>query len=92
MIDFGGIYNVVFACRSEDKETLRHAVLALANFCIYGGFSGQQEMARMHAVDWLLPLAVHMDELLSYYALMTFILLCNWFVFFMPNIICQQCC
>lgn len=84
---------MLFACRSKDEDTLRHAVLALASFCIYGGSPGQQEMVRTHAVDWLLPLAVHSDDLLCYYALLTFVLLlCNRFVFLMHSNVYQQSC
>uniref|UniRef100_A0A0X3Q1I5 Uncharacterized protein n=1 Tax=Schistocephalus solidus TaxID=70667 RepID=A0A0X3Q1I5_SCHSO len=71
----GGLESLLYACRSEDPEILKHAVFALANLTIHGGESSQIQLVKQHAVEWLFPIALHNDELLRYYAFLTLLLL-----------------
>nr|VZI50505.1 unnamed protein product [Spirometra erinaceieuropaei] len=71
----GGLDSLLYACRSEDPEILKHAVFALANLTIHGGESSQIELVKQHAVEWLFPIALHNNELLRYYAFLTLLLL-----------------
>ncbi|VDN10136.1 unnamed protein product [Dibothriocephalus latus] len=71
----GGLESLIYACRSEDPETLKHAVFALANLTIHGGEASQIQLVKQHAVEWLLPIALPNDEHLRYYAFLTLLLL-----------------
>lgn len=68
VIGLGGLDTVVSECKSTDIETLRHCASALANAALYGGSENQELMIKRKVPLWLLPLAVHNDETIKYYA------------------------
>lgn len=59
VIRLGGLDAVLFECRKNDVETLRHCAMALANLALYGGAENQEAMINRKVPMWLFPLAFH---------------------------------
>lgn len=68
VIRLGGLDAVLFECRKNDVETLRHCAGALANLSLYGGADNQESMINKKVPMWLFPLAFHDDDNIKYYA------------------------
>lgn len=68
VIRLGGLDAVLFECRKNDVETLRHCAGALANLSLYGGADNQEAMINRKVPMWLFPLAFHDDDNIKYYA------------------------
>ncbi|CAH4037361.1 unnamed protein product [Pieris brassicae] len=68
VIKLGGLDAVLFECRKNDIETLRHCATALANLSLYGGAENQEAMIKRKVPMWLFPLAFHHDDNIKYYA------------------------
>lgn len=68
VINLGGLDAVLFECRKNDVETLRHCAMALANLSLYGGAENQAAMINRKVPMWLFPLAFHDDDNIKYYA------------------------
>ncbi|XP_045785064.1 NAD(+) hydrolase sarm1 isoform X2 [Maniola jurtina] len=68
VIKLGGLDAVLFECRKNDIETLRHCATALANLSLYGGAENQEAMIKRKVPMWLFPLAFHNDDNIKYYA------------------------
>lgn len=68
VIRLGGLDAVLFECRKNDVETLRHCAMALANLSLYGGAENQIHMINRKVPMWLFPLAFHDDDNIKYYA------------------------
>ncbi|XP_065226932.1 NAD(+) hydrolase sarm1 isoform X2 [Planococcus citri] len=68
VIRLGGLDAVLYDCRKNDIETLRHCASALANLSLYGGADNQQAMIKRKVPVWLFPLAFHNDDNIKYYA------------------------
>ncbi|XP_072944449.1 NAD(+) hydrolase sarm1 isoform X3 [Epargyreus clarus] len=68
VIKLGGLDAVLFECRKNDVETLRHCATALANLSLYGGAENQEAMIKRKVPMWLFPLAFHNDDNIKYYA------------------------
>ena len=68
VIRLGGLDAVLFECRKNDVETLRHCAMALANLSLYGGAENQEAMINRKVPMWLFPLAFHHDDNIKYYA------------------------
>lgn len=68
VIRLGGLDAVLFECRKNDVETLRHCAMALANLSLYGGADNQEAMINRKVPIWLFPLAFNNDDLIKYYA------------------------
>ncbi|XP_055385497.1 NAD(+) hydrolase sarm1 isoform X2 [Condylostylus longicornis] len=68
VIRLGGLDAVLFECRRNDTETLRHCAGALANLSLYGGAENQEAMISKKVPMWLFPLAFHDDDTVKYYA------------------------
>lgn len=68
VIKLGGLEAVLFECRKNDVETLRHCAGALANLSLYGGADNQEAMINRKVPMWLFPLAFHDDDNIKYYA------------------------
>ncbi|XP_067643876.1 NAD(+) hydrolase sarm1 isoform X5 [Eurosta solidaginis] len=68
VIKLGGLDAVLFECRTNDVETLRHCASALANLSLYGGAENQEAMIFRKVPMWLFPLAFHDDDNIKYYA------------------------
>lgn len=68
VIRLGGLDAVLFECRKNDVETLRHCAMALANLSLYGGAENQEAMINRKVPMWLFPLAFHNDDSIKYYA------------------------
>lgn len=68
VIRLGGLDAVLFECRKNDIETLRHCAGALANLSLYGGAENQEAMIKRKVPMWLFPLAFHTDDNIKYYA------------------------
>ncbi|KAK0174785.1 hypothetical protein PV327_010515 [Microctonus hyperodae] len=68
VIRLGGLDAVLFECRKNDVETLRHCAGALANLSLYGGAENQEAMIKRKVPVWLYPLAFHDDDNIKYYA------------------------
>ncbi|XP_046680809.1 NAD(+) hydrolase sarm1 isoform X4 [Homalodisca vitripennis] len=68
VIRLGGLDAVLFECRKNDIETLRHCAGALANLSLYGGAENQEAMIKRKVPMWLFPLAFHNDDNIKYYA------------------------
>ncbi len=67
----GGLQNVIFACRSEDEDAAKLAILSLANMLYHAGGNYQKEMVRQQILEWLFIPAVHTKEVIQYYTLLT---------------------
>jgi hypothetical protein len=68
VVRLGGLDSVLFECRKNDVETLRHCAGALANLSLYGGAENQEAMIKRKVPMWLFPLAFHDDDNIKYYA------------------------
>lgn len=68
VIRLGGLDAILFECRKNDVETLRHCASALANLSLYGGADNQEAMIKRKVPMWLFPLAFHNDDNIKYYA------------------------
>ncbi|CAG0888489.1 unnamed protein product [Cyprideis torosa] len=68
VIRLGGLDALLYECRRNDVETLRHCASALANLSLYGGSENQQQMIKRKVPMWLFPLAFHGDDNIKYYA------------------------
>lgn len=68
VIRLGGLDAVIYECRRNDVETLRHCASALANLSLYGGADNQEAMIKREVPVWLFPLAFHDDDNIKYYA------------------------
>ncbi|XP_059481143.1 NAD(+) hydrolase sarm1 isoform X3 [Neocloeon triangulifer] len=68
VVRLGGLDAVLFECRKNDVETLRHCAGALANLSLYGGADNQEAMIKRKVPMWLFPLAFHDDDNIKYYA------------------------
>lgn len=68
VVRMGGLDAVLFECRKNDVETLRHCAMALANLSLYGGAENQEAMINRKVPIWLFPLAFHNDDIIKYYA------------------------
>jgi hypothetical protein len=68
VVKAGGLDSVLFECRKNDIETLRHCAGALANLSLYGGADNQEAMIKRKVHMWLFPLAFHDDDNIKYYA------------------------
>ena len=68
VIRLGGLDTVLWECRKNDVETLRHCAGALANLSLYGGAENQEAMIKLKVPVWLFPLAFHNDDNIKYYA------------------------
>lgn len=68
VIRLGGLDAVLFECRKNDVDTLRHCAGALANLSLYGGADNQEAMINRKVPMWLFPLAFHDDDNIKYYA------------------------
>jgi hypothetical protein len=68
VIRLGGLDSILFECRKNDVETLRHCAGALANLSLYGGAENQEAMINRKVPMWLFPLAFHDDDNIKYYA------------------------
>lgn len=68
VVRLGGLDAVLFECRKNDVETLRHCAGALANLSLYGGAENQEAMIKRKVPMWLFPLAFHYDDNIKYYA------------------------
>lgn len=68
VIRLGGLDAILFECRKNDVETLRHCAGALANLSLHGGAENQETMIKRRAPVWLFPLAFHNDDNIKYYA------------------------
>ncbi|XP_064548195.1 NAD(+) hydrolase sarm1 isoform X1 [Drosophila montana] len=68
VIRLGGLDALLFKCRTNDVETLRHCASALVNLSLYGGAENQEAMIMRNVPMWLFPLAFHYDDNIKYYA------------------------
>ncbi|KRG06117.1 uncharacterized protein Dmoj_GI13152, isoform F [Drosophila mojavensis] len=68
VIRLGGLDALLFKCRTNDVETLRHCASALVNLSLYGGAENQEAMITRNVPMWLFPLAFHYDDNIKYYA------------------------
>ncbi|XP_014246383.1 sterile alpha and TIR motif-containing protein 1 isoform X2 [Cimex lectularius] len=75
VIRLGGLDSVLFECRKNDVETLRHCAGALANLSLYGGAENHEAMIKRKVPMWLFPLAFHTDDNIKYYACLAIVAL-----------------
>lgn len=68
LIDLGGLEVILFWCRGQDRLTLRHCAIALANLSLYGGPENHSRMVNLKVPEWLFPLAFNKDDIVRYYA------------------------
>jgi len=68
LIDLGGLGVILYWCRAQDRLTLRHCAIALANLAIYGGTENHAQMIKQKVPEWLFPLAFNRDDVVRYYA------------------------
>ena len=68
LIDLGGLEVILYWCRSQDRLTLRHCAIALANLALYGGPENHFKMIQRKVPEWLFPLAFNSDDVVRYYA------------------------
>lgn len=68
LIDLGALEVILFWCRSQDRLTLRHCAIALANLSLYGGPENHSKMINRKVPEWLFPLAFNRDDVVRYYA------------------------
>ena len=82
VIEEGGLDYIFRACRSEDSEAVKNAVLTMANLLHRVGKEHHHEMVRRNTFDWLFLIVMHPDEEIQYYVfLIVTILSTNRFVF-----------
>ncbi|XP_045171328.2 NAD(+) hydrolase SARM1-like [Mercenaria mercenaria] len=68
LIDLGGLEVILYWCRGQDRLTLRHCAIALANLSLYGGPENHSQMIHLKVPEWLFPLAFNEDDIVRYYA------------------------
>lgn len=68
LIDLGGVEVILYWCRGQDRLTLRHCAIALANLSLYGGPENHSQMINLKVPEWLFPLAFNEDDIVRYYA------------------------
>ncbi len=68
VIQLGGLDVILHWCRCNDRLTLRHCAIALANLALYGGPENQHQMTKRKVPEWLFPLAFINDDSVRYYA------------------------
>lgn len=71
VVENGGLRSLIYACRSSDLPSLRHAAVCLMSLALFGGSGSHSEMMRQHAIEWLFCLAFHQDEVIKYFACLT---------------------
>ncbi|XP_018648156.1 putative sarm1 [Schistosoma mansoni] len=71
VVENGGLRSLIYACRSSDLPSLRHAAVCLMSLALFGGSGSHSEMMRQHAIEWLFCLAFHQDEVIRYFACLT---------------------
>ncbi|VDM33469.1 unnamed protein product [Hydatigera taeniaeformis] len=77
VIEEGGLDYVFRACRSEDTEAVKHALLSMVNLLHRVGRAHQYEMVRQNTFAWLLLLALQPDEEIQYYVFLIVTILSN---------------
>ncbi|VDK37673.1 unnamed protein product [Taenia asiatica] len=77
VIEEGGLDYVFRACRSEDTEAVKHALLSMVNLLHRVGRDHQYEMVRQNTFAWLLLLALQPDEEIQYYVFLIVTILSN---------------
>lgn len=68
LINLGGLDVILHWCRSQERLTLRHCAIALANLALYGGPECHALMIQHKVPEWLFPLAFNKDDVVRYYA------------------------
>lgn len=68
LMDLGGVEVILYWCRGQDRLTLRHCAIALANLALYGGPENHSQMVNLKVPEWLFPLAFNEDDIVRYYA------------------------
>ena len=68
LIQLGGLDVILLWCRSQERMTLRHCAIALANLALYGGPDCHALMIQHKVPEWLFPLAFNKDDVVRYYA------------------------
>lgn len=68
LIDLGALEVILYWCRSQERMTLRHCAIALANLALYGGPENHSQMIHNKVPEWLFPLAFNKDDIVRYYA------------------------
>ena len=68
LIQLGGLDLILLWCRSQERMTLRHCAIALANLALYGGPDCHAVMIQHKVPQWLFPLAFNKDDVVRYYA------------------------
>ncbi|KAL5108471.1 NAD hydrolase sarm1 [Taenia crassiceps] len=77
VIEEGGLDYVFRACRSDDTEAVKHALLSMVNLLHRVGRDHQYEMVRQNTFAWLLLLALQSDEEIQYYVFLIVTILSN---------------
>ncbi|CDS43179.1 sterile alpha and tir motif containing protein [Echinococcus multilocularis] len=77
VIEEGGLDCVFRACRSEDTEAVKHALLSMVNLLHRVGRDHQYEMVRQNTFAWLLLLALQSNEEIQYYVFLIVTILSN---------------
>ena len=68
LIQLGALEVILLWCRSQERMTLRHCAIALANLALYGGPECHALMIQHKVPEWLFPLAFNKDDVVRYYA------------------------
>ena len=68
LIKLGGLEVILHWCRSQERLTLRHCAISLANLALYGGPECHALMIQHKVPEWLFPLAFNKDDIVRYYA------------------------
>lgn len=77
LIEWGALESILYECRKNDVETLRHCAMALANLALYGGKMNHDALVKQHVPMWLFPLAFGEDDTVQYYACLAIVVLTN---------------
>jgi hypothetical protein len=75
VIKLGGFDVLLYECRNQDTETLKHCASALANLSLYGGPESQDKMIKRKVPTWLFKLALNTDVNIKYYAFLAIVVL-----------------
>ncbi|CAD5221228.1 unnamed protein product [Bursaphelenchus xylophilus] len=70
LIEFGLLDHILLTCKkaTDNKITLRHAALALANLSLYSSVESKKKIIQKKLPDWLFLLASQTDDITRYYA------------------------
>ena len=68
LIKLGGLDVILHWCKGQERLTLRHCAIALANLALYGGPDCHALMIKHKVPEWLFPLAFNKDDVVRYYA------------------------